>query len=458
MTRLKKEKTKLEAFSDRVIAVLNKRLNRPFIQFVCLLVLAVYLLAFALTFATSKGGRTIFGPFLGADFGAFYVAGKIFNAERAAQIYDRALHHQKYLEQFPDAVPDTQLPYVNAPFFILPFAILARLPYSWAYLFWVIISLGLYLAGFALIWKTLDAIPRDAWSVALLLSLSFMPFLVECLAGGQTSAIGFFFIALAISLERRGQYFLSGLVLAVCSYKPTLLLLIAPMLFITRRYRTVAGAAIGGGILALVSFLVVGAEGCRAYVNVLLYFKDASTSSTSGLLSWKYVDVNSFFRLLLGGHTQLRWIMTAAAFAIGLPLLLREWWRSSVNDEVQPAMVWALTITATLVLNVYLGIYDSTLVVLSALMTTDCVLGARASRPQRAERREVTGAFRESSNDRKSLPASYQIILLCVYVVPWLTQPLARLTHVQLFTLVLAGFGVWQLVQLQSNRGNRLAS
>jgi hypothetical protein len=417
-----------------VQATLNRRLNRPYIQFICVLVLAVYLLVFALTFATSNSGRTIFGPILGGDFGAFYVAGKIFNTERGDLIYDRTLHHQIYDAQFPTADRDTQSPYVNAPFFILPFTILARLPYGWAYLFWVVISLTLYLAGFALIWKALDAIPRDAWSLALLLSLSFMPFLVECLAGGQTSAVAFFFIALAISLERRRQFFLSGLALAVCAYKPTLLLLIAPMLLVTRRYYTVLGAVTGGVILALVSLLLVGLEGCRAYLNVLLFFKEASTSSASGLLSWKYVDVNSFFRLLLGAQTQLRWIMTAAAFLVGLPFLFRVWWRSAAQDEGERSFVWAITITATLVLNLYVGIYDSTLVVLSALITGDYLY-----------RRSRSNRFKPSSYQ---LPSSYKVLLVLLYVVPWITQPVARLTHVQTYTLVLAFVGAWQLKQI----------
>jgi Glycosyltransferase family 87 len=423
----------LKQFLGWVQATLNRRLNRPYIKFICVLVLAVYLLVFALTFVRSNSGRTIFGPLLGGDFGAFYVAGKIFNTQQPDLIYDRTLHHQTYVTQFPTADPDTQSPYVNAPFFILPFTILARLPYSWAYLLWVFISLTLYLAGFALMWRSLDAIPRDAWSVALLLSLSFMPFLVECLAGGQTSAVGFFFIALAISLERRRQYFLSGLALAVCAYKPTLLLLIAPMLLVTRRYHTVLGAVVGGVILALVSLLLVGVEGCRAYLNVLLFFKDASTSSTSGLLSWKYVDVNSFFRLLLGGHTQLRWITTGVAFAVGLPILLRTWWRSDTQDERERSFGWAITLTATLVLNLYLGIYDSTLVVLSALITSDLL-------------------YRRAGDARFKLPAAYQVFLLLLYVVPWITQPIARLTHVQLYTIVLATFGAWQISRLYRPR------
>lgn len=217
---------------------IERRLNRPYIQFICVLVLTVYVAVFAIAFATSAQGRTVFGPSLGADFAAFYVAGKIFNTHSPDRIYDSQLHHQLYQEQFPNAEPDTRLPYVNAPFFILPFTVLARLPYSWAYLCWLVLSLALYLAGYSLIWKTLDGMPRDAWLTALLLALSFMPFLVECLAGGQTSAVGFFSLALAIQQERRGHHVLSGLALSLCAYKPTLLLLVVPMLIITRRYST----------------------------------------------------------------------------------------------------------------------------------------------------------------------------------------------------------------------------
>ena len=133
--------------------------------------LAVYLAVFAISFASNVNGRTIFGPSLGADFGAFYVAGKIFNTQPPDRIYDGALHHQLYQEQFPDTPPEAQLPYVNAPFFILPFTMLASLPYSWAYLFWVLLSLALYLAGFSLVWRTLEKIPQDAWFIALLLAL-----------------------------------------------------------------------------------------------------------------------------------------------------------------------------------------------------------------------------------------------------------------------------------------------
>ena len=396
----------------------ERRLTRSYIRFVCLLVLAVYGIVFLLSFSTTAAGRTVFGPHLGADFAAFYVAGKIFNSHSPEQIYDAQLQDRLYREQFSDAA-DSHLPYVNAPFFILPFTLLARLPYAWAYFFWVGISLALFLGGFALVWRTLEGFPAGSWLTSLLLALSFMPFLVECLAGGQTSAFGFFCLAGAISSERRGKSFVSGLVLSLCTYKPTLLLLIVPMLVISRRYTTLLGFIAGCGLLTIASLLAVGWQGCAGFINTLLYFTSASTSAASGLRSWKYVDVNSFFRLLFGDHVYLRRTLTAVAFVFGLPFLVRVWLQSARENAETRSLTWAVTIAATLVLNLYVGIYDSTLVVLSALLVTDCMY--------------------RCGNE---LPTSYKFILVLLYVVPWITQPIARLTGIQLLTIVLAAF-VW---------------
>lgn len=255
-----------------------------------------------------------------------------------------------------------------------------------------------------------------------------MPFLVECLAGGQTSAVGFFCLALAIHQERCGRYVLSGLALSLCAYKPTLLLLLVPMLLITRRYATLLGFVAGCGLLALASLLLVGKQGFVGYINTLLYFTNASASAASGLRSWKYVDINSFFRLLLGNHPYFRWAMTAAAFVFTLPFLFRFWWRSGFKRQNQQSLDWALAITWTLVLNLYVGIYDSTLVVLGLLLTSDVL-------------------YRRIANKQSALPALYKLILLLVYVVPWMTQPIARLTNLQIYTVVLALLGSWQLFQ-----------
>ena len=419
--------TPLNSSLIRLTNPIERRLNRPYIQFICILILTIYLGVLAISFITNVRGRTIFGPYLGADFGAYYIAGRIFNTHPPDQIYDAGLHDRLYQQQFPDAPDQSGLPYVNAPFFILPFTVLARLPYSWAYLLWLILSLVLYVSGFFLLWRTLEEIPRDAWLMALLLSLSFMPFLVECLAGGQTSAVGFFCLALAIISERRGRYILSGLALSLCTYKPTLLVLVLPMLLITRRYLTILGFVAGCAVLGLISVLTVGWQGCLGYINNLLFFANASTSTASGLRSWKYVDVNSFFRPFLENLPSLRWILTGAVFLIVLPFLFRLWWKTDRSKPDDQNVAWALTLTWTLVLNVYLGIYDTTLVVLSVLLLTDVF-------------------YRRRGNDPLLLSPNYKLMLLLLYLVPWITQPIARLSGVQLYTLVLAVFGIYQIV------------
>ncbi len=400
---------------------IDRRLNQPYLRRVSILILAIYLIVLTFSFATAKRGKTVFGPFLGADFGAFYVAGQIFNNYEPARIYDGALHRQLYKERFPDAPLDQELSYANAPFFIIPFIFLSRLPYAWAYLFWLVISVSLYIAGFSILWRALQSLPQEIWWTALLLALSFWPFLVECLAGGQTSAFGFFWLAVAIACEARSKFW-SGAALAVCAYKPTLLFLIVPMLLLTGRWLSFIGVLAGNLVLALISLLLVGLQGCINFGNRLLFYSSAATGIEVTLRSWKYVDINAFMRLLLPHHTHLRWAVTAIIVALLIPFLISSGRR--LRRDSQWRLLWALTVSWTPVLNIYMGIYDSTILVLAALL--------------------LTAEFYKSART-PSLPFAYKCLLLVLYLSPLFTQSIALLTGVQIYTLAVAAFGISQL-------------
>lgn len=401
---------------------LERRLNQSYIRRISILILAIFFIVLTFSFATAKRGRTVFGPFLGADFGAFYVAGQIFNQYGPERIYDVPLHRRLYKENFPDAPLDEELTYANAPFFVVPFIYLSRLPYAWAYFIWLVISVTLFVTGFSIFWRALQYLPQETWLTTLLLSLSFWPFLVECLAGGQTSAFGFFCLALAIAFETRSKFW-SGAALALCAYKPTLLFLIAPMLLVTGRWLTLVGLAAGNLVLAAFSLLLVGWQGCISFVNRLIFYSTASTTVEAGLRSWKYVDINAFMRLLLPHHAQLRWIITAILVLLVIPFLIACWWR--LRRESQGQLLWALTLSWTPVLNIYMGIYDSTILVLAGLLLTAefCRKGVRPA----------------------ALPLAYKFLLLILYVTPLFTQPIARALGVQIYTLAVAVFGIYQL-------------
>ena len=409
---------------------LSRRLNHKDVEDVCKIFLAMCLVGLVVAFVTAakNHGQTVFGEALGADFPAFYVAGTIINnygEYGTAALYDRALQARLYHQFFPLTEADAILPYVNAPFFVLPFPLLARLPYAWAYACWLLISLALYVGGLTLLWRELKGMPAAAYRTALMVAVTFMPFMMECLMGGQTSAFGFFCLALALTLERRGQFVASGAALALLAYKPTLLLLIGPMLLVTRRWRTLAGMAIGGGGLTLLSCAVVGWSGTLGWVKMLLFFGQSSTSAATGLRTWKYVDLNSFARTLWGEQVVLRWLTVGLAALAFVPQIVRAWWLSPVSEGHEEKLrqtSWAITLAWLPVLNVYVGFYDATLLGLSVVLVTEW--------------------FYQQADE---LPSSYRFALLGLYFAPWLSQKLAQAVGLQLYTIVIMAWGAYVL-------------
>src|SRR5829696_8801227 len=188
--------------------------------------LAIY--AAALGFAHLIGLAAATGSSLAsnADFTAFYSAGRLFN-ESPDLLYDVAAQQREVIHVEPKFPTNAYLPFVNPPFLVAIFGPLAHLPYVWAYLIWCLITSLLYFGGLRLL---LTAAPHISDATSLyLLAFGFIPFHFNTLLNGQLSAIGFFFVVLAIVLERRGKLFLSGLALAGLLYKLPLLLLILPM-------------------------------------------------------------------------------------------------------------------------------------------------------------------------------------------------------------------------------------
>jgi len=186
---------------------------------------------------------------------------------------------------------------------------------------------------------------------------------------------------------------------------------------------TIVGLAVGNVILGLISLSVVGVQGCVNFVNRLLFFTNATANAEGGLRGWKYVDLNSFMRLLMPHQTHLRWAITGVIALLVIPFLVAKWWR--LREESQRRLLWALTVTWTPVLNIYMGIYDSTILVLAGLLLT-------AELYNRGYRSD-------------SLPFAYRCLLLLLYLSPWFTQNIALLAGLQIYTLAVAAFGIYQL-------------
>jgi hypothetical protein len=359
------------------------------------------------------------------DFVYFYGVGHIIGNYPRLSLYDLGLQ----LKTFNAIAPPLSGFYGPSPYppFVAQFfSLFARLPFVPAFLLWMGLSLGIYIYGVSLILRETFPQEESARSLALCIALAFPPFILNTLANGQIASIACFSICLTVFLERKGRPIASGFALSILAYKPTLLLLIFPMLFITRRFRTLLGFIAGGILLFLESTAVEGPGIWPTYLRFLLQFKQISQKAGFGVSPSQFVDLNSLSHGVAGARSVLALTVLATigvAVTVYLGGLL---WRSSKLDQPTQSLVWAMTLIWTLLLNVYVPIYDSVLAVIGVILT----IGALKERE-----------WEETENWVK-------LGAVLIFVVSWVTEPVARRFGVQPLTILLFVFGVIQLAIL----------
>jgi len=360
------------------------------------------------------GPRLPFPHELGSDFMAFYTAGKTLNRlPPAARIYDPELQQRLRCEILPDADKATRLPYLYPPFIAAAMSPLARLPYRWAFVAWLAIGGALYAAGLYLL-QSRCRLGRHRHT-AVLLALSFTPFLFEAWGGGQITALAFLALSAALWLERAGWPLAAGLCAGLCCYKPPLVLVLGAMFVVARLWRLVAGVLLSSSVLAGLSFLMLGREGTARYLQFMMLYGSAVSRRPSAWPLHKFVDPNAFFHLLLGGDTRIGRALFYPAAAAALLLGARAWARYRRSGQDQRTLCWAGTMLVLLLASFYAPVYDATLAVLSGFLVADVV-------------------YRKGSPE---LTRSFEAMVLLVYAGAIVSQPITRVLHLQVLTIIL---------------------
>lgn len=337
------------------------------------------------------------------DFPAFYIAGQIIN--EGGDPYNRSRQEELYQQMAPGKVEDNRRLFAYTPFFALLFVPLAEVSYFLSFAIWTTLSVGLFVAGFLLVARE---IPSRHKYDALIMAFSFLPFYAWCLGMGQTSAFGFFFLALAIYFEKSRRLVLSGFALALLLYKPPLLVLLIPMLLITQRWKTLAGLSCGAIVLGLISLAVVRGDP-SSYLAMLRHF--AELKATGSHVTALEIDAFSFFYSLVG----LQWanLLFVGLVVLALPLLFTAWRKNS--DQA-----WAIAISWTLILNYYVLLYDATLAIVAVVLS-----------------------WKLCKN--KLL----QFLLVALFIAPWLQTYLAQRFDLQPVTLALFALSGYLLFRVQ---------
>jgi len=386
------------------------------------LVIVFFILRFCIpVWIQFKGGRGSI-PLVPNDFTYFYGIGHIVNDYPAARLYDYGLQLQVFNDIYR---PSTRAygPSPYPPFVAVFFSLFAHFGFRLAFFLWMACSLFLY--GVGIVAAVKDFFPNERIKVSLIFcfAVAFYPFFWGIFVNGQITSVAVGAVGLAVYLERRMRFIQSGLALSILAYKPTLLVLLIPMLLVTRRFRTLAGFATGVAALMLVGTAFGGLQIWPEYARFLSLFGQLTgMNGQSALLLYKYVDLNSFLQAIFGGRT-----VAATAILIAITITVTTaaavlLWKSATGSKAAQSLAWAATITWTLLLNVYVPMYDSVLVVIAAMLTLGAVMELKWS-----------GAVRW-----------IVMVSALVFVVSWVTYDFAQAHQVQLLSIAIAILGVAQ--------------
>lgn len=232
------------------------------------------------------------GPFriVGIDFSMYFAQAQLLHDGRAAAIYDLATL-DTYLERLRVFTTDPSQPLSvgpvpYAPVFTWLMTGLVFLTPPVAFAVWT----GLNVLAIAYLgWRIAEVLPGLSTPLATVALLGWFPFAVG-LAAGQPTAILGCAVAQWYLTSRKGRDLQAGLWLSLLLIKPQYGILIGPLLLWKMRWRTVAGACLGCGLILLGSLITVGPGPLLTYTGAVADvapWGGAALASPGQMINWR---------------------------------------------------------------------------------------------------------------------------------------------------------------------------
>lgn len=304
------------------------------------------------------------GKPLGGDFICFYIAGKnIF--ENPQQLYDYAFTHSQQLAYF-NGKDIGLLPYAYPPLLAYFFAPLSKLNFEQAAFAWLFLSASLYTTAAIMFIKALKADKLSALSL-IFFALGYPAFLIYCLAGGQTSALGTFILGSYFFLRKKEKDFLAGLAFSLSYYKPPLFLLLLLNILLEGKKKILLGFALGGIILITTSLIFAGPQLCLEFLSKSLNYQHGSEMLPG------YIHKLTQGAGLYSTLQQLNPLSGKLIFAALVAVYLRERLKlnkTSPSSSTHMSLLFALDSSASLLFSIWLMTYDYTLAIGSLIITS----------------------------------------------------------------------------------------
>jgi hypothetical protein len=289
------------------------------------------LLELAWLFSFGHGTLDPLGRPLGTDYSEVYAAGKMVLAGNSADVWTWPKHFLVQ-QQIQNSTTVDLYGWQYPPPFLLIATPLALLPYIQALVVWQAVTLG------AFAWLAWRIVPR--WETVLLVLSA--PVTLVCVTHGHNGFLTAFLLGGGLLLLER-RPLAAGLLLGCLIYKPQFVLVIPPLLLVTRNWRAIGGACLSAALLSAATLLLWGWPVWQAFIDSIPLSRHVVIEQ--GVTGW-YKIMSTFAAVRMwGGSIPLAYavqsIVTAAAVAAVAFLSVRD------NPRLRNAAVAAATILAT---------------------------------------------------------------------------------------------------------------
>jgi hypothetical protein len=257
------------------------------------------------------------GNYYGSDFLGYWSAGKIANEKGYSAIFDQILLQSVQTQELRELgfLNDTEVlspslitgsPYLS--FFNLPFQLFAKINMETSYWIWIIINLVIFI-GY-LYFFTKKTLPENATKISnlnivVIMILTFP--VLQNLAYGQVAILLSICAGEFLRNALNKKPILSGLWLGGMLLKPQTLILIIPVLFLLRNWKTLLGFLYSSAVIFVTSFLLSGKTGMFSLFKTWSGFRASNSILSPGsMINWRMVgeNLNSLF------NTSLGWVIT----------------------------------------------------------------------------------------------------------------------------------------------------
>lgn len=279
------------------------------------------------------------------DFAALYAGGRLVGTP---DLYSRTAN-QAVIKSAVGVTMESVV-YTRPPFYAVLLKPLTVLPYRAAY--GLFCALCLASIGWFVIRFSKECPALSVYASFFIPVATFLP-------QGQDTPLLLLFVGGSILLTRQGREFLAGLVLSLCAIKFHLFLLLPVLLLLKKRWRILAGALAGIGILSLLGIIVAGPDSFEQYVAVL---RDPWINFSADMMP----NLHGLAATSLGGST------SHIEFAAVCAVVLAFAWACSRTEDYE--FLFAIGLLSSLLVSYHSGISDQILLLPAfVLLTRSCM-------------------------------------------------------------------------------------